>query len=222
MISSTSLLLLSLASSIFAKTDLAGCTSSDVVANGGASVLWYVPGSGEICAFLDCGGGTAPPATNVAGCPLYSGSASYIPSYVSGFATPTAMFPSAGAEQTATFPGTGILTDSSVPTQFPSSDIPSSGFLTATATAPAVGTETTTLGEAGSGTTSAPTLVTTALIFDTSAATEPVTDNITATSPAPSGSSASVATTNAAVVGSKAGKEVLIAAFGAAAGLVLL
>lgn len=40
---------------IAAKTDLAGCVSSATVAYGGASLIWYVPDTGEICEFLDCG-----------------------------------------------------------------------------------------------------------------------------------------------------------------------
>ncbi|KAF2465741.1 uncharacterized protein BDR25DRAFT_306519 [Lindgomyces ingoldianus] len=77
------LLTLALAASAYAKTDLSGCTSSKVITNGGASLLYYVPGTGEICAFLDCGGGRAPPKTTVPGCPQYSGTASYEPSFIS-------------------------------------------------------------------------------------------------------------------------------------------
>jgi len=206
MFSSTSfVLLLSFASFTIAKTDLSGCTSSDVIANGGASIIWYVPGSGELCNFLDCGGGTAPPKTDVPGCPLYSGAAAYTPSFLSGYG------PGATYTPTRATPTTVILTDSSLPA-------PSSTFVTATSThTTAVGTQTTTLGQGGNGTTSAPTLVTTALIYDTSAATEPVTNMITPTSPA-----SSQATTNAAVVGSKAKKEVVMAAIGAVAGFALL
>lgn len=36
-----------------AKTDLVGCTSSI----SGPSLVWYVPDTGELCDFLDCGGG---------------------------------------------------------------------------------------------------------------------------------------------------------------------
>jgi hypothetical protein len=43
------------ASPIAAKTDMAGCVSSETVVYGGASLVWYLPDSGEICAFLDCG-----------------------------------------------------------------------------------------------------------------------------------------------------------------------
>ncbi len=35
-----------------AKTDIAGCVSSQTVAYGGASLIWYVPDTGEICEFL--------------------------------------------------------------------------------------------------------------------------------------------------------------------------
>ncbi|KAI6086825.1 hypothetical protein F4821DRAFT_237541 [Hypoxylon rubiginosum] len=83
---STALLsLLLLAGPAAAKTDLSGCVSSETVAYGGASLIWYVPDSGEICAFLDCGGGRAPPKTTVPGCAAYSGTATYTPSFLPGF-----------------------------------------------------------------------------------------------------------------------------------------
>ncbi|KAI1421178.1 hypothetical protein F5Y12DRAFT_44729 [Xylaria sp. FL1777] len=68
-----------------AKTDIAGCVSSQTVAYGGASLIWYVPDTGEVCEFLDCGGGRAPPKTTVPGCPQYEGTATYSPSYLPGF-----------------------------------------------------------------------------------------------------------------------------------------
>ncbi|EHK48262.1 uncharacterized protein TrAtP1_001015 [Trichoderma atroviride] len=79
-----------LAVSALAKTDLAGCTYTDTVVQPSglpgydayASRIWYVPGTGELCDFLDCGGGRAPPKTDVPGCPLYSGTATYSPSYL--------------------------------------------------------------------------------------------------------------------------------------------
>lgn len=74
----------------FAKTDLSGCTTTDISSPAGASVAWYVPGTGEICALLDCGGGRAPARTDVPGCPLYSGTATYSPSYLLGFGSTTA------------------------------------------------------------------------------------------------------------------------------------
>lgn len=79
-----------LAASALAKTDLAGCTYTDTVVQPSglpgydayASRIWYVPGTGELCDLLDCGGGRAPPRTDVPGCPLYSGTATYSPSYL--------------------------------------------------------------------------------------------------------------------------------------------
>ncbi|KAF2839039.1 hypothetical protein M501DRAFT_1016135 [Patellaria atrata CBS 101060] len=79
------LTLLSLPLLSLARTDLEGCISSETVAFGGASLIWYVPDTGEICAFLDCGGGRAPPKTTVPGCPQYAGSATYSPSFLPDF-----------------------------------------------------------------------------------------------------------------------------------------
>ncbi|KAF2427276.1 hypothetical protein EJ08DRAFT_699726 [Tothia fuscella] len=78
--------------SVLAKTDLSGCTSSKLVVNGGASLLYYVPSNGEICAPLDCGGGRAPPKSTVPGCAAYVGTETYSPSFLPNFgaATPTA------------------------------------------------------------------------------------------------------------------------------------
>jgi len=70
---------------VLGRTDLQGCTSSEVVTNGGASYIFYVPDTGEICSFLDCGGGRAPPKSTVPGCPLYSGTATVTPSFLPGF-----------------------------------------------------------------------------------------------------------------------------------------
>ncbi|KAF2217618.1 hypothetical protein CERZMDRAFT_89573 [Cercospora zeae-maydis SCOH1-5] len=75
----------SLATLAFAKTDIGGCTSSDVSSPAGASMIYYVPGTGEICEFLDCGGGRAPPKTTVPGCPQYSGTETYSPSFLPGY-----------------------------------------------------------------------------------------------------------------------------------------
>ncbi|KAL2879591.1 hypothetical protein SGCOL_005202 [Colletotrichum sp. CLE4] len=77
-----------MATAALAKTDLAGCVSSDSVytpTQGGtpyATRVWYVPGTGEICAALDCGGGRAPPKTTVPGCPSYEGTETYSPSFL--------------------------------------------------------------------------------------------------------------------------------------------
>ncbi|KAF9766088.1 hypothetical protein IL306_001540 [Fusarium sp. DS 682] len=95
-----------------AKTDLAGCTSYDTVvsdANGMyASRIWYVPDTGELCDFLDCGGGRAPPKTTVPGCPGYVGTATYSPLFINpktlGGAIPeeTGESPSSTEEESAT------------------------------------------------------------------------------------------------------------------------
>ncbi|RYP72661.1 hypothetical protein DL769_004403 [Monosporascus sp. CRB-8-3] len=56
--------------------------------------------TGEVCEFLDCGGGRAPPKTTVPGCPLYEGTMSSEPSYLPGFggsATATAAATTSGA-----------------------------------------------------------------------------------------------------------------------------
>lgn len=67
---------------VLARTDLTGCTSTSISSPAGASIAWYVPETGEVCDFLDCGGGRAPPKTTFPGCPLYSGTASYSPLYL--------------------------------------------------------------------------------------------------------------------------------------------
>ncbi|OAA75269.1 hypothetical protein LEL_07257 [Akanthomyces lecanii RCEF 1005] len=75
------------ASSTLARTDLAGCTYTDLVIQATqqaayASRLYYVPDTGEVCDFLDCGGGRAPPKSTVPGCPDYTGTGTYQPSYI--------------------------------------------------------------------------------------------------------------------------------------------
>jgi hypothetical protein len=70
---------------INARTDLTGCTRTDISSPAGASYAWIVPDTGELCEFLDCGGGRAPPKLNVPGCAAYTGSQVYEPSYVAGF-----------------------------------------------------------------------------------------------------------------------------------------
>ena len=83
-----------------ARTDLDGCVSSETVAYGGASYIWYDPDSGEICSFLDCGGGRAPPKTTVPGCPGYEGTATYTPSFLPGFAAATTTTTASGGQVT--------------------------------------------------------------------------------------------------------------------------
>nr|WHA27466.1 hypothetical protein [Sesquicillium sp.] len=76
-----------LATSALAKTDIAGCTYFDDVvkpAHGSpyATRTWYVPDTGELCEILDCGGGRAPPKTNVPGCGNYKGTDTYKPRFI--------------------------------------------------------------------------------------------------------------------------------------------
>lgn len=83
----TPLLALALMAAItYAKTDLRGCVSSETVNQWNqASLLWYLPDTGEICDFVDCGGGRAPPKTTVPGCPGYGGTATVTPSFIPGY-----------------------------------------------------------------------------------------------------------------------------------------
>lgn len=78
---------LGLAATALARTDLSGCTSTSAVYTDSlnaiyASIQWYDPDSGEVCEFLDCGGGRAPPKTNVPGCAGYRGTETYSPSFI--------------------------------------------------------------------------------------------------------------------------------------------
>lgn len=70
---------------VLAKTDLAGCTSSATVKDGGYYAIWWVPETGEICQGIDCGGGRAPPKKDVPGCGAYTGTEEYQPSYMPGW-----------------------------------------------------------------------------------------------------------------------------------------
>jgi hypothetical protein len=79
-------ILLGLAGLATARTDLSGCISSATRNQWNeASMIWYVPDTGEICDFVDCGGGRAPPKTTQPGCPLYTGTATVTPSYLPGW-----------------------------------------------------------------------------------------------------------------------------------------
>lgn len=76
-----------LVGSALAKTDIAGCTYFDDVFTPShgypyATRLWYVPDTGEVCEFLDCGGGRAPPKTTVPGCAAYEGTETYSPRFI--------------------------------------------------------------------------------------------------------------------------------------------
>jgi len=106
-----SIILSTLAAVAMAKTDLEGCTSSSTVAFGGASMVYWDPTNGEICSFLDCGGGRAPPKTTVPGCPQYSGTASYTPDYLPGWVA-------AGATSSASATASASAETSAVETSY--------------------------------------------------------------------------------------------------------
>ncbi|KAK3292386.1 uncharacterized protein B0H64DRAFT_227721 [Chaetomium fimeti] len=76
------LLVLLAAGPAAARTDYEGCVSTELPA--AHSTVWYVPGTGELCEPVDCGGGRAPPKT-VPGCPAYKGTETVEPKFWSGF-----------------------------------------------------------------------------------------------------------------------------------------
>lgn len=84
-----------------AKTDLGGCTSTQVVFDTYTSSIYYLPDTGEICDLIDCGGGTAPPKTTVPGCPGYEGTATVTPSFMSGWGESTSAVSTATATVSA-------------------------------------------------------------------------------------------------------------------------
>lgn len=96
-----------------ARTDLSGCTTftSTVTINPTAheygnvyeSLVYYDPDTLEICTVPDCGGGRAAPKTGVPGCPLYSGTATPTPSFLSADPlAPAVMTTSSVAAETTT------------------------------------------------------------------------------------------------------------------------
>lgn len=104
-----------------ARTDLTGCTSSV----SGASLIWYVPGTGELCEFIDCGGGRAPPITTKPGCAGYTGTATVTPSFLPGFggdavASSTAVESTPASSSAAAGSGT---TTSDAPTTASTTDV---------------------------------------------------------------------------------------------------
>ncbi|RYO80887.1 hypothetical protein DL766_010446 [Monosporascus sp. MC13-8B] len=74
----------------------AGCTIHSFTTCDDGIVHWYDPNTGEVCDLLDCGGGRAPPKTNVPGCPLYKGTEVRTTSYLSCW-TPSGAEPSTTA-----------------------------------------------------------------------------------------------------------------------------
>ena len=128
-----------------AKTDLSGCTSSEVIVESYyASYVYYVPGTGEICTLLDCGGGRAAPLTTVPGCPGYVGTATVTPSYLSnwGQTTSSAAATATGSASKGLAPGSSSTWSSDFST------ITTAPFQTANGTATTIATTFT--GSAGS------------------------------------------------------------------------
>ncbi|OGM47774.1 hypothetical protein ABOM_003232 [Aspergillus bombycis] len=64
---------------------------------GRSSMIWYVPDTGEICDFPDCGGGRAPPKLNQPGCAAYTGTETLTPSYLPGWGPNGKVAPSTSA-----------------------------------------------------------------------------------------------------------------------------
>ncbi|TLD38693.1 hypothetical protein E2P81_ATG01236 [Venturia nashicola] len=227
--STTSILtLLALALTAHARTNLSGCTSSKTIAYGGASILWYVPGTGEICEALDCGGGRAPPKTTVPGCAAYSGTGTYSPSYIaiatdsakSGYATSIGSWTSSLSSVTskvvvsgasASASASGYLSSvSSAIVVVPSTTAKATLSSAAAAAAAATGTGT----AAGTG----------GLIIDSSAVgngTVLSTSSRTPTAASASGSSASSSATGAAGV-VRLGRDAMVVIGGAVVGVALL
>ncbi|KAG9230783.1 putative cell surface protein [Amylocarpus encephaloides] len=125
------LLVLALAAVASAKTNIAGCVSTKTTNQWGeASMLYYVPTDGEICEFLDCGGGRAPPKTTVPGCAQYEGTATYSPRYLAGFdATSTAASSSAAAATVQSSPAvTSVATSTIASSTSASASVPATSF----------------------------------------------------------------------------------------------
>ncbi|KAI1918182.1 hypothetical protein LOZ53_000403 [Ophidiomyces ophidiicola] len=135
----------------FAKTNLQGCTSTTSVDSFSRAVnVWYVPGTGEVCELLDCGGGRAPPKYSVPGCAAYTGTETYSPRFLalptpsSASSTPK---PVSTASEAASVP-TDVTPSSSVPASSTAVSAPSS------TSSPAVTSMATGPTEAASGTAS--------------------------------------------------------------------
>ncbi|EAW12171.1 putative cell surface protein [Aspergillus clavatus NRRL 1] len=106
-----------LATSAYARTDLAGCVSSQTRNQWNeASMIWYVPETGEICDIPDCGGGRAPPKHDNPACPgQYTGTATYEPSYLPGYG-PGAVASTSTLAATASASATTTAGDSTMTT----------------------------------------------------------------------------------------------------------
>ncbi len=84
-----------------------GCSTHTYTACADGITHWYDPDDGQICDPLDCGGGRAPPKSNVPCCPSYTGtlscdtSPSYLPCF-KNLAQSTVMSSTAKATTVAT------------------------------------------------------------------------------------------------------------------------
>ncbi|KAK3381252.1 hypothetical protein B0H63DRAFT_545813 [Podospora didyma] len=87
-------------------------------------VHWFDPLTGEICDPLDCGGGRAPPKTDVPGCPQYKGTATRptSASYLSCWKPPVA-----SSATTAGTPSSNVESQTSTTAAVSSSVTPSPG-----------------------------------------------------------------------------------------------
>lgn len=90
-----------------------GCSTHTFGTCADGIVHWYDPDDGQICDPLDCGGGRAPPKTDVPGCPQYKGTAirqtgpSYMPCFVKTTSSSAAAPPTTGiVRYTTTFTDT--------------------------------------------------------------------------------------------------------------------
>lgn len=129
-------------------------------------VHWFDPDTGEICDPLDCGGGRAPPKTDVPGCPMYTGTEtrgttpSYLPCWTpSATATATTESTSSTSSSSSgnvvTETSTSTVSDSSVVVvTSTSTETPGSSAVATPSTTPAA-TLSSSQGVTGSGSASA-------------------------------------------------------------------
>ncbi|PGH19539.1 hypothetical protein AJ80_03874 [Polytolypa hystricis UAMH7299] len=108
-----SLLALSASIGVNAKIGYDGCQSMTTTnQNGYDYYMYYLPDTGEVCENPDCGGGRAPPKYDKPWCGAYTGTDSYVASYID-LPTPTPEpTPSSYPEETTST----SAADTSVPT----------------------------------------------------------------------------------------------------------
>ncbi|KAK4464612.1 glycoside hydrolase [Cladorrhinum samala] len=189
-----------------------GCATHTFGTCADGIVHWYDPDDGQICDPFDCGGGRAPPRTDVPGCPQYKGTAirqttpSYMPCF--GKATSTS---SASAAATQTPADTDSLTSTDTDT---ATDSPGAGP-TSTSSSTLV-TSRVTQSVTSSGTAAPP--------ATTDPAALPSGDDSEsgAAGPGQSSSSSSTSTTAAANNAGKVWGGSMMAAAGVAVGAVVL